>query len=141
LCSNVCVCAAMQRRDIDCQLNNGTEVDLQLCSEAEKPPQRQECYNDKCKGTWKVGEWSEVRTVHSQCTWVGAVLLILIVNRLFLAIRTSNPIYVMVVLCLRQPLEPTSTSGSILAHRSKCVGAAAGNAADCDISQKEILCI
>lgn len=139
--SNVYVCAAMQRRDIDCQLNNGTEVDLQLCSEAEKPPQRQECYNDKCKGTWKVGEWSEVRTVLSQCTWVGAVLLILIVNHLFLAIRTSNPIYVMVVLCLRQPLEPASTSSSILSHRSKCVGAATGNAADCKISQKEILCI
>jgi len=133
----------MQRRDVDCQLNNGTEVDLQLCSEAEKPPQRQECYNDKCKGTWKVGEWSEVRTVHSKCTWVGAVLLILIVNRLFLAIRTSNPIYVVVVvvvLCLRQPLEPASTSSSILVHRSKRVGAAAGNAAYCDISQKEILC-
>jgi hypothetical protein len=70
---------------------------------------------------------------------VGAVLLILIVNRLFLAIRTSNPIYVVVVLCLRQPLEPTSTSSSILAHRSKRVGAAAGNTAECDISQKEIL--
>jgi hypothetical protein len=50
----------MQRRDVECQLNNGTEVDLQQCSEVEKPPQRQECYNDKCKGTWKVGEWSEV---------------------------------------------------------------------------------
>lgn len=50
----------MQRREIACMLNNGTEVDIHLCSEAEKPTQRQECYNDKCKGTWKVGEWSEV---------------------------------------------------------------------------------
>ena len=131
----------MQRRDVDCQLNNGTEVDLQLCSEVEKPPQRQECYNDKCKGTWKVGEWSEVRRVHSQCTWVSAVLLILIVNSLFLAIRTSNSTYVLVVLCLRQPLEPTCASNSILAHRSMCVDAATGNAADCNISQKEFLCI
>jgi hypothetical protein len=54
--------------------------------------------------------------------------------------KDFNLIYVMVVLCLRQPLEPTSTSSSILAHRSKRVGAATGNAADCDISQKEILC-
>lgn len=58
----------MQRRDVECQLNNGTGVDLQQCSEVEKPPQRQECYNDKCKGTWKVGEWSEVSSKLLQCT-------------------------------------------------------------------------
>jgi hypothetical protein len=68
LCSNDDVCTAMQRREVGCQLSNGTQVDMQQCSEAEKPPQRQECYNDKCKGTWKVGEWSEVSTVHSQRT-------------------------------------------------------------------------
>lgn len=139
--SNDYVCAAMQRRDVDCQLNNGTEVDLQLCSEAEKPPQRQECYNDKCKGTWKVGEWSEVSTVHLQCTWVGTVLLILTVNGLFLAIGTYCPVNVLVVLCYRQLLRVTSASDMFLAHRSKCVGAVAGNAADCDIFYKEILCI
>lgn len=50
----------MQRREVSCQLSNSTEVDLELCSEVEKPPQRQECYNDNCKGTWKVGEWSDV---------------------------------------------------------------------------------
>ena len=59
--------AAMQRREVDCQLNNGTEVEAGQCSEGEKPPQRQECYNDKCKGTWKVGEWSEV--LHSYCCY------------------------------------------------------------------------
>ncbi|XP_033608182.1 protein madd-4 isoform X5 [Cryptotermes secundus] len=71
---------AMQRRDVECQLNNGTGVNLQQCSEVEKPPQRQECYNDKCKGTWKVGEWSEcaapcetqgIKYRILQCVWYG----------------------------------------------------------------------
>ena len=52
---------AMQKRDISCTYKNGTEVDSSLCDQNEKPTQRQECYNDKCKGTWKVGEWSEVK--------------------------------------------------------------------------------
>lgn len=51
---------AMQKRDIKCAFKNGTEVDIEFCDQTEKPTQRQECYNDKCKGTWKVGEWSEV---------------------------------------------------------------------------------
>jgi hypothetical protein len=51
---------AMQRRDVNCQFPNGSSVESPHCSEKNKPPQRQECYNDKCKGTWKVGEWSEV---------------------------------------------------------------------------------
>lgn len=50
----------MQRRDVICQAENGTTLETKFCNEAEKPTQRQECYNDKCKGTWKVGEWSEV---------------------------------------------------------------------------------
>ncbi|XP_069688307.1 protein madd-4 [Periplaneta americana] len=71
---------AMQRREVGCQLTNGTEVETQQCSEAEKPPQRQECYNDKCKGTWKVGEWSEcaapcetqgIKYRILQCVWYG----------------------------------------------------------------------
>jgi len=51
---------AMQRRDVTCSYINGTETEFSACSEEEKPLTRQECYNDKCKGTWKVGEWSEV---------------------------------------------------------------------------------
>ncbi|XP_021917210.1 ADAMTS-like protein 1 [Zootermopsis nevadensis] len=71
---------AMQRREVGCQLSNGTEVDTQQCSEAEKPLQRQECYSDKCKGTWKVGEWSEcvaacetqgIKYRILQCVWYG----------------------------------------------------------------------
>lgn len=51
---------AMQRREVVCQAANGSTLDVRFCNEIEKPTQRQECYNDKCKGTWKVGEWSEV---------------------------------------------------------------------------------
>lgn len=51
---------AMQRRDVTCQAANGSDIEVDHCNEIERPTQRQECYNDKCKGTWKVGEWSEV---------------------------------------------------------------------------------
>ncbi|XP_075215247.1 ADAMTS-like no long nerve cord [Lycorma delicatula] len=71
---------AMQRRDVICQAANGSTLDIRFCNEAEKPTQRQECYNDKCKGTWKVGEWSEcaapcdaqgVKYRILQCVWYG----------------------------------------------------------------------
>lgn len=59
----------MQKRDITCRViveietgaENETIVDSNKCDEGIKPPQRQECYNDACKGVWRVGEWSEVR--------------------------------------------------------------------------------
>lgn len=60
----------MQRRDISCrlavELEDGRENVTQLldpnkCDETTRPLQRQECYNDACKGVWRVGEWSEVR--------------------------------------------------------------------------------
>lgn len=47
---------------------NDTVVDPSMCDEAARPPQRLECYNDRCKGTWRVGEWSEVPTITSHCT-------------------------------------------------------------------------
>ncbi|XP_034240301.1 protein madd-4-like [Thrips palmi] len=71
---------AMQRRDVECKLPNDTLVDPLLCDEAEKPPVRLECYNDRCKGTWRVGEWSEcgarcdgqgVKHRILQCVWFG----------------------------------------------------------------------
>lgn len=62
---------AMQRRDVVCQTSNGSEVDARLCDETERPIQRQECYNDKCKGTWKVGEWSEVSYTNCRITSVN----------------------------------------------------------------------
>jgi len=59
---------AMQKRDISCRLvydtedgrENVTLLDASKCDEATKPLQRQECYNDACKGVWRVGEWTEV---------------------------------------------------------------------------------
>lgn len=54
---------AMQKRDISCRLDdreNVTLLDPSKCDEAMRPLQRQECYNDACKGVWRVGEWSEV---------------------------------------------------------------------------------
>lgn len=50
----------MQRREVKCQVSNETSVDHALCNEADRPTHRQECYNEKCKGVWKVGPWSQV---------------------------------------------------------------------------------
>lgn len=59
---------AMQRRNITCRLvedmengqQNITLLDPNKCDDTTRPLQRQECYNDACKGVWRVGEWSEV---------------------------------------------------------------------------------
>lgn len=61
----------MQRRDVTCRLveqiedakENVTVLDSGKCDESSKPLQRQECYNDACKGVWRVGEWSEVSSM------------------------------------------------------------------------------
>ncbi|BES91442.1 Thrombospondin type 1 domain [Nesidiocoris tenuis] len=71
---------AMQRRNIECHSDNGTILEDGFCDDSIKPMQRQECYNDKCKGTWKVGDWSEcaascdsqgVKYRILQCVWYG----------------------------------------------------------------------
>ncbi|XP_024082456.1 ADAMTS-like protein 1 isoform X2 [Cimex lectularius] len=71
---------AMQRRGADCQTDNGTILEDSFCNEQTKPILRQECFNDKCKGTWKVGDWSEcaaacdaqgVKYRILQCVWFG----------------------------------------------------------------------
>ncbi|KAK2582675.1 hypothetical protein KPH14_004950 [Odynerus spinipes] len=79
---------AMQRRDISCRLiedledgrQNITQLDANKCDEATRPLQRQECYNDACKGVWRVGEWSEctasceedgIKYRILQCVWYG----------------------------------------------------------------------
>lgn len=50
----------MQRRDVYCQNSNEATISDASCQGIEKPVSRKECYNDQCKGTWKVGEWSDV---------------------------------------------------------------------------------
>uniref|UniRef100_A0ABD2X498 Uncharacterized protein n=1 Tax=Trichogramma kaykai TaxID=54128 RepID=A0ABD2X498_9HYME len=79
---------AMQRREISCRLAEETSegvdistvVDMSKCDESMRPPQRQECYNDACKGVWRVGEWSEcsasceedgIKYRILQCVWYG----------------------------------------------------------------------
>ncbi|XP_043685807.1 protein madd-4 isoform X2 [Vespula pensylvanica] len=79
---------AMQRRDISCRLTeelengheNVTQLDPNKCDETTRPLQRQECYNDACKGVWRVGEWSEctasceedgIKYRILQCVWYG----------------------------------------------------------------------
>ncbi|XP_076230521.1 ADAMTS-like no long nerve cord isoform X4 [Nomia melanderi] len=79
---------AMQRRDVTCHLFDDTENDQQnitlldpnKCDETTRPLQRQECYNDACKGVWRVGEWSEctasceedgIKYRILQCVWFG----------------------------------------------------------------------
>ncbi|XP_044591841.1 protein madd-4 isoform X1 [Cotesia glomerata] len=79
---------AMQRRDVTCRLiedavngsTNATILNTDKCDDAIRPPQRQECYNDVCKGVWRVGEWSEctasceedgIKYRILQCVWFG----------------------------------------------------------------------
>lgn len=49
---------AMQRREVTCRYPNGTEGSI--CDEYERPAMRQECYNERCEGVWRVEPWSEV---------------------------------------------------------------------------------
>ncbi|XP_029156420.1 protein madd-4 isoform X2 [Nylanderia fulva] len=80
---------AMQKRDVSCRLaydteengrENATLLDPSKCDETTRPLQRQECYNEACKGVWKVGEWSECTASCEedgtkyrilQCVWFG----------------------------------------------------------------------
>ncbi|XP_011300116.1 ADAMTS-like protein 3 [Fopius arisanus] len=78
---------AMQRRDVTCRLvedvngtTNVTILESSKCDDGIRPPQRQECYNDICKGVWRVGEWSEctasceedgIKYRILQCVWFG----------------------------------------------------------------------
>lgn len=52
--------AALQKRPLDCVMSNGTVLDPMLCNERDKPTQKRECFNENCRGTWKVSEWSHV---------------------------------------------------------------------------------
>ena len=53
-------CTALQKRPLDCVMSNGTVLDPMLCNERDKPTQKRECFNENCRGTWKVSEWSHV---------------------------------------------------------------------------------
>lgn len=50
---------ALQRRDVYCQFD-GERSDEKVCEDQEKPVTKQECYNELCKGVWRVEPWSDV---------------------------------------------------------------------------------
>nr|XP_013103894.1 unnamed protein product [Stomoxys calcitrans] len=69
---------AIQRREVSCRFANDTIS--RLCPEYEKPISRQECYNERCKGVWRVEPWSEcnapcgrqgIKYRILQCVWYG----------------------------------------------------------------------
>ncbi|XP_022234870.2 protein madd-4 isoform X3 [Drosophila obscura] len=70
---------AVQRREVACRYENGTVGSA--CDEYEKPLLRQECYNERCKGVWRVEPWSEcnapcgrqgIKYRILQCVWYGS---------------------------------------------------------------------
>lgn len=56
---------AIQRREVSCRFANDTIS--RLCPEYEKPISRQECYNERCRGVWRVEPWSEVNKTILLC--------------------------------------------------------------------------
>lgn len=78
---------AVQRREVSCRYENGTAGSA--CDEYEKPPARQECYNERCKGVWRVEPWSEVGTSLSPFhrTWAH---LLLMANAIFFLFLDSH---------------------------------------------------
>jgi len=54
---------AIQRRRLQCLMQNGTALDTVLCSEQTRPAEKRECFNENCRGTWKVSDWSEAESV------------------------------------------------------------------------------
>jgi ADAMTS-like protein 1/3 len=58
---------ALQKRNVSCRFDNELkETHSDKCDENEKPTTKQECYNELCKGVWRVEQWSEVRDKYLQ---------------------------------------------------------------------------
>ncbi|XP_055594208.1 protein madd-4 isoform X2 [Uranotaenia lowii] len=69
---------ALQKREVFCKFGNESNSDR--CEETERPVTKQECYNEMCKGVWRVEPWSECNAACSsqgikyrilQCVWYG----------------------------------------------------------------------
>ncbi|XP_021700693.1 ADAMTS-like protein 1 isoform X1 [Aedes aegypti] len=69
---------ALQKRDVFCKFGNVSSSDR--CDDLEKPVTKQECYNEMCKGVWRVEPWSECNAACGgqgikyrilQCVWYG----------------------------------------------------------------------
>ncbi|CAH1163521.1 unnamed protein product [Phaedon cochleariae] len=71
---------ALQRRIVRCEIGGNLTVDPSRCESDQKPVDKQECFNEKCVGKWKLGRWSECDTTCEmkglkyriiQCVWYG----------------------------------------------------------------------
>ncbi|EEC14443.1 hypothetical protein IscW_ISCW021248 [Ixodes scapularis] len=71
---------SVQERLVECRLPDGTPVDEKLCDASTRPQDQQECLSERCRGVWKVGDWSECtatcgesgfRTRILRCVWYG----------------------------------------------------------------------
>lgn len=51
---------AVQKRQVHCGLNGTRVKDRECAKDDEKPPVKRECYNEQCKGVWRIDPWSEV---------------------------------------------------------------------------------
>ena len=68
--------SGFQTRNVFCgsQTNNKT-LEEKYCEAVLKPRSSQTCHNRKCKGLWKVGNWSEVGENTLQCYWLYILYL------------------------------------------------------------------
>lgn len=71
---------SVQERLVACRLPDGAPADDKLCDASVRPQDQQECYSERCRGVWKVGDWSECtatcgesgfRTRILRCVWYG----------------------------------------------------------------------
>ncbi|KAG8181971.1 hypothetical protein JTE90_026909 [Oedothorax gibbosus] len=71
-----------ERRAVFCRGPDGADLPHSQCDEKTRPRRKRECYNSKCRSTWKVGEWSECTAPCGrtggfqsrilQCVWFGS---------------------------------------------------------------------
>ncbi|XP_049536816.1 ADAMTS-like protein 1 [Anopheles darlingi] len=70
---------ALQKRDVFCEFDGARSTE-KVCEDEEKPVTKQECYNELCKGVWRVEPWSECNAACEgqgikyrilQCVWYG----------------------------------------------------------------------
>lgn len=64
--------AALQRRVVRCEIGRNLTLDPSKCELDAKPIDRQECFNEKCVGKWKVGAWSEVNSIG--CIFIYSII-------------------------------------------------------------------
>ncbi|XP_058177260.1 protein madd-4 [Anopheles ziemanni] len=71
---------ALQKRDVFCQFEGARGDSEKPCEDQEKPVTKQECYNELCKGVWRVEPWSDCNAACEgqgikyrilQCVWYG----------------------------------------------------------------------